>query len=1439
MPGKTRKALARVLCLTTVFLGVLAVPLLASPQPAQAAVTVTDTFNRANGSLGPNWTDMSDGGLAISSQVVVGTSSGYSGDIRTGETYSSDQSSQIALTSTQLTGGQWIGPAVRAQNGGQSLYLGLYWWNNGNPELMLFKRTSGAWTQLGSTDASGPLAAGTQLTLSASGSSLTFAENGAVVISATDTTLSGGAPGIMTYGTPQGGTWVGVGSTGAASTYSVGGSLSGLSGTVVLEDNGADDLSLSANGSFTFATPLAQNATYAVSVKTNPTGQSCTVVNGSGTVGTANVTTVAVTCGAQTGTVTDTFNRANGSLGPNWTDMSDGGLAISSQVVVGTSSGYSGDIRTGETYSSDQSSQIALTSTQLTGGQWIGPAVRAQNGGQSLYLGLYWWNNGNPELMLFKRTSGAWTQLGSTDASGPLAAGTQLTLSASGSSLTFAENGAVVISATDTTLSGGAPGIMTYGTPQGGTWVGVGSTGAASTYSVGGSLSGLSGTVVLEDNGADDLSLSANGSFTFATPLAQNATYAVSVKTNPTGQSCTVVNGSGTVGTANVTTVAVTCGAQTGTVTDTFNRANGSLGPNWTDMSDGGLAISSQVVVGTSSGYSGDIRTGETYSSDQSSQIALTSTQLTGGQWIGPAVRAQNGGQSLYLGLYWWNNGNPELMLFKRTSGAWTQLGSTDASGPLAAGTQLTLSASGSSLTFAENGAVVISATDTTLSGGAPGIMTYGTPQGGTWVGVGSTGAASTYSVGGSLSGLSGTVVLEDNGADDLSLSANGSFTFATPLAQNATYAVSVKTNPTGQSCTVVNGSGTVGTANVTTVAVTCGAQAASTYSVGGSLSGLSGTVVLEDNGADDLSLSANGSFTFATPLAQNATYAVSVKTNPTGQSCTVVNGSGTVGTANVTTVAVTCGAQTGTVTDTFNRANGSLGPNWTDMSDGGLAISSQVVVGTSSGYSGDIRTGETYSSDQSSQIALTSTQLTGGQWIGPAVRAQNGGQSLYLGLYWWNNGNPELMLFKRTSGAWTQLGSTDASGPLAAGTQLTLSASGSSLTFAENGAVVISATDTTLSGGAPGIMTYGTPQGGTWVGVGSTGAASTYSVGGSLSGLSGTVVLEDNGADDLSLSANGSFTFATPLAQNATYAVSVKTNPTGQSCTVVNGSGTVGTANVTTVAVTCGAQTGTGLTAQYVSTDASGVEYYSVTSAANGPSSQTLRVLLPSHPEVGMAHNFIYVLPVEPGLATDYGDGLDTLQALDAEDQYNLTIIEPTFGADPWYADDPDNASEQYETFMTELQPWVQQTFGTSGHEQNWLIGFSKSGLGAQDLILKHPDLFQLAASWDFPADMSSYAQFGQSSINAYGSDANFQANYRLTQAFVDAHRGPFTSANRIWIGGYDVFQTDISDYDALLTSEGVLHTTGPSQLMAHTWGSGWVPEALAALSQDSTQLP
>lgn len=90
---------------------------------------------------------------------------------------------------------------------------------------------------------------------------------------------------------------------------------------------------------------------------------------------------------------------------------------------------------------------------------------------------------------------------------------------------------------------------------------------------------------------------------------------------------------------------------------------------------------------------------------------------------------------------------------------------------------------------------------------------------------------ATTYTVGGMVSGLgSGQLTLQNNGADALNITANGAFTFATPVADQAIYSVTVFTQPAGHTCSVTNGSGTNVSANVTGVAVNCVAAAAPSW---------------------------------------------------------------------------------------------------------------------------------------------------------------------------------------------------------------------------------------------------------------------------------------------------------------------------------------------------------------------------------------------------------------------------------------------------------------------------------------------------------------------------------------------------------------------------------------------------------------------------------
>jgi len=168
------------------------------------------------------------------------------------------------------------------------------------------------------------------------------------------------------------------------------------------------------------------------------------------------------------------------------------------------------------------------------------------------------------------------------------------------------------------------------------------------------------------------------------------------------------------------------------------------------------------------------------------------------------------------------------------------------------------------------------------------------------------------YTIGGSVSGLTGTLVLKNNGIDPLTVNANGTFTFAAPMITGATYAVTVGTQPSGQICTLTNPTGTVGTSNVTNIGVACSTP----YSIGGSVSGLtSGSVTLQNNNGNPVLVSSNTTFTFTTPVVD---YYVTVLKHPTGQTCTVTNGSGTA-TAPVTNVTVQCAATVSGVPQVIN----------------------------------------------------------------------------------------------------------------------------------------------------------------------------------------------------------------------------------------------------------------------------------------------------------------------------------------------------------------------------------------------------------------------------------------------------------------------------------------------------------------------------------------
>ena len=201
--------------------------------------------------------------------------------------------------------------------------------------------------------------------------------------------------------------------------------------------------------------------------------------------------------------------------------------------------------------------------------------------------------------------------------------------------------------------------------------------------------------------------------------------------------------------------------------------------------------------------------------------------------------------------------------------------------------------------------------------------------------GSGSTGGtggntAGPFTVGGTLSGLTGTgnsIVLKNSNADTVTVSTNGSFSFATKLASGTAYSISVSSQPANpaEACTVTNGNGTA-SATVSNITVSCTTGA---FVIGGNVTGLQGTgLTLQDNGGDNLTVSApGGTFTFATPITSGMGYNVTVLKQPTSpaQTCVVTQGQGTAS-SNVGSVSVTCSVGTIHIGGTVSGFAGGTG---------------------------------------------------------------------------------------------------------------------------------------------------------------------------------------------------------------------------------------------------------------------------------------------------------------------------------------------------------------------------------------------------------------------------------------------------------------------------------------------------------------------------------
>lgn len=220
------------------------------------------------------------------------------------------------------------------------------------------------------------------------------------------------------------------------------------------------------------------------------------------------------------------------------------------------------------------------------------------------------------------------------------------------------------------------------------------------------------------------------------------------------------------------------------------------------------------------------------------------------------------------------------------------------------------------------------------------------------------------------------------------------------------------------------------------------------------------------------------------------------------------------------------------------------------------------------------------------------------------------------------------------------------------------------------------------------------------------------------------------------------------------------------------------------------------------------------------------IRVLLPDQVKDAKHYPVVYVLPVEPGRETRWGDGLLEVQKHALHNQHQAIFVAPSFSHLPWYADHPTNSAIRQETyFLKAVVPFVEKTYPAS--DERLLLGFSKSGWGAWSLLLRHLDTFDRAAAWDAPLLMERIGQYGTSKI--FGTQETFE-KYQPT-SLLRAKAAKLRVDKRLVLTGYGNFREHHQNAHTLLNDLNIPHDYRDGPQRKHDWHSGWMPEAVELL--------